>query len=155
MRKAAIRVLFAASLFAAAGSGCTPAGEDPAAVAAEVERWRGTWHCLQRNQEGTLFPKEDVATIRLTMGGTLYHFEWGDDFDEFGRAKFFPSQSPKAMDVDIESPPEMAGRVIRLIYKFEGDRLILAHREDGERPRDFTAEPDSGQTVEVWARQRP
>jgi hypothetical protein len=45
----------------------------------------------------------------------------------------------------------MRGRVVRLIYSLDGpDRIVLAHREDGKRPTTFSAEPDSGQTLEVW-----
>lgn len=138
-----------------AASGCTRAsdvvgGEDPQLIAAEIERWRGTWRCIERNEEGELLPEEEVASIKLTVGGTLYHFERGEDFDELGRYTFYPSQDPKAVDIHIESPPEMAGQTIRVIYKIDGNEMMLAHREDGTRPTDFSAEPDSGQTEEFW-----
>ena len=136
-------------------AGCTRAsdssgGEDPRLVAEEIERWRGRWRCIERNEEGELVPEEEIALIKLTVGGTIYHFEWGDDFDEMGRYAFYPSRNPKQVDVLIESPPEMAGRVLHLIYKIEGNELTLAHREDGSLPTDFSAEPDSGQTEEFW-----
>jgi uncharacterized protein (TIGR03067 family) len=133
---------------------CT-AEENPALMAQELERWRGTWRCVERNEEGKPVPLEEVNKIKLTVGGTLYHFEWGEEFHEFGRYKFYPSREPKEMDITIESPPDMAGREIRLIYKIEGDQLTLAHREDGQRPKDFTAEPDSGQTKETWKKVKP
>jgi uncharacterized protein (TIGR03067 family) len=124
--------------------------EDAELLAQEIERWRGTWRCIERNEEGELVPQEEVALIKLTVGGTMYHFEWGDDFDEFGRYEFRPGSNPKELDVHIESPPDMAGKVLKLIYRMDGDELMLVHREDGQRPTEFSAEPDSGQTEEVW-----
>ena len=129
--------------------------EERALLEEELARWRGRWRCLSRNEEGNLVPDEEVEGITLTVGGTMYHFQWGDDFDEFGRYKFHPDQNPKAMDVHIDDPPDMKGRVVYLIYQMDGDRLLLSHREDNTRPTDFIAEPESGQTVEEWVRVRP
>lgn len=146
------RSIAAAVTVLVALSGCSKQSDsqDAELVAQEIERWRGTWRCIERNEEGELVPAEEVALIKLTVGGTMYHFEWGDDFDEFGRYEFRPGTNPKQLDIHIESPPEMAGRVIRLIYRMDGDELMLVHREDGQRPTEFSAEPDSGQTEEVW-----
>jgi uncharacterized protein (TIGR03067 family) len=140
----------------ALSSACTQpsTGEDAEVLKQEIARWQGTWRCVERNEEGELVPEEEVALIKLTVGGTLYHFEWGDDFDEFGRYVFRPGSNPKQLDVHIESPPEMAGKVLKLIYRMDGDELMLVHREDGERPSEFSAEPDSGQTEEVWKKIR-
>lgn len=137
-------------------SACTKESNpaDAELLAQEIERWRGTWRCIERNEEGELVPEEEVALIKLTVGGTLYHFEWGDDFDELGRYEFRPGSNPKQLDIHIESPPEMAGKVIKLIYRMDGDELMLVHREDGERPTEFSAEPDTGQTEEVWKKIR-
>lgn len=151
MRGPMFRIMMAALLTASAVAGCRNDRE----MEAELERWRGNWQCLSRNEEGTRIPEEEAREITLTVGGTLYHFRWGDNFDELGRYVFHPDQDPKALDVHIESPPEMKGRVVYLIYKMEGDRLMIAHREDQKRPTDFSSEPDSGQTVEVWERIKP
>lgn len=130
-------------------------GPDPEIVAQEMERWRGRWQCLSRIEEGNPIPAEEVAKITLTVGGSVYHFRWGDDFDEMGRYAFLPGKDSGVLQATIESPPEMAGRVIPLLYRLDGDDLTLVHREDLTLAKDFTSDPESGQTLERWKRIRP
>jgi uncharacterized protein (TIGR03067 family) len=135
-------------------AGCT-SGPDAELAAAEMEKWRGRWQCVTRIEEGSPIPAEEAAQITLTVGGTVYHFRWGEDFDELGRYRFLPDREPKVIEATIESPPEMAGRVIPLIYRIDGDDMTFVHREDLTLPKEFTSDPESGQTLEVWRRIRP
>ena len=144
----------AALVVAASVFGCSNQ-TDSRMMQEEIEKWRGRWQCVARIEGGEPIPEEEAATITLTVGGTLYHFRWGDDFDELGRYTFHPDRDPKVMEVAIESPPELAGRRIQVIYKIDGDTLLLAHREDMTLPKDFTSDPESGQTLEIWKRVKP
>lgn len=135
-------------------AGCT-SGPDAELAAAEMEKWRGRWQCVSRIEEGKPLPAEEAARITMTVGGTLYYFRWGDDFEELGRLRFLPDRDPKVLEVTIESPPSMAGLVIKLVYRMDGDDLMLAYREDQTLPTEFTSTPESGQTLEVWKRVHP
>ena len=135
----------------------TGAGEDPAMVAAEMAKWQGTWRCVERNEEGTLLPDEDVTKISMKIDENVFEFQWGSEFREAGHYTLYPSATPKAVDIMIESPDELAGRRLKLIYRMNGDATTMTtiHREDGQRPSEFTAEPDSGQTEEFWRKVVP
>ena len=126
--------------------------EPPAAVASERERHQGTWIATSFIFDGTVTPKDIVATITRTVEGD--HVVWKRDGKNFAgtNVALDPSKTPKTIDVTPDGGPNR-DKVVLGIYKFEGDELtICMAKASQERPKTFEAEKGSGQTLMAFRR---
>lgn len=92
--------------------------------------------------ETLLEVRPDGAYV-VTIGGKLY---------TKGQGKGDESKTPHESDIMPTEGPN-TGLMVRQIYKVEGGRMTVnAARPGDPRPKNFTSEPGSGQTLSVWRR---
>lgn len=139
---------------AAAAALTTAANADDAAIDSEIAKWQGTWKVVSFLSDGKLLPPEKIKPIQLTVDGDRYHFQNGA-FQERGTYQFHPKQRPKALDIVVGEGPDK-GKVHRVIYRVEGDRLTICLDSAGkQRPSEFTGKAGTGYVLEEWQRVGP
>jgi uncharacterized protein (TIGR03067 family) len=125
-------------------------GDEPKpAVEADLARLQGTWQLVSAVTNGEKAPEDRVGLVRVIIRGTQHTVMIGDQ--EVAHNVGFtidPTTSPKSATDTLED-----GRVIRSIYKLDGDTLTnCAGPIDGDRPTEFIAPAESGRTVRVFRR---
>jgi RNA polymerase sigma-70 factor (ECF subfamily) len=101
-------------------------------------RLQGTWKVMKRENQGESQPP---YPLQLVFTGDKVEFRT-DTFLQEGTFTLDPRAQPKEIDLRFD------GRTQRSIYKFEGDKLILAEEYD-KRPADFPTGKDEAQKF-VW-----
>jgi uncharacterized protein (TIGR03067 family) len=134
----------------------------------------GAWRVVSAAVDGCELPAEELVAIASPYGGGLdedrrgelsfmnYHFSTNAKFlaeslggrgmgtsQLYGLCVLDPSQHPKAITLNCHTAymgpaPE---KTPRGIYELSGDRLRIAWREGGPRPKEFQSEPGSGVTL--------
>ena len=105
----------------------------PAQITGDQQLIQGTWLVTHNEISGTPLPKMNGSLFIFHNDG----FRLGDDPPGYERFAMDPASSPKRIDFAIDSPP-----VIRGIYMFHGDALILCTAEAGKaRPTKFETSP--------------
>jgi uncharacterized protein (TIGR03067 family) len=121
----------------------------------EIERHQGTWLAISFRRDGQETPQDIVRSITRTV--LQDHVVWKRNGKSFaGTAMVLdPGQSPRAIDVIADGGPSRDKRVLG-IYRLENDRLTICMADaDQPRPKDFTAEKGSRQTLMMFTREKP
>jgi len=123
-------------------------------ILAETERDRhqGTWQAVSFVREGKETSKEIVDSIERVVEGD--HVVWKRNGKSFAGTmmELIPDSDPPAIDLIPDGGPNREKRV-RAIYKLKGDTLTLCTSDpDKPRPKEFRAEPGSGQTLMTFRR---
>jgi uncharacterized protein (TIGR03067 family) len=121
----------------------------------EIEKHQGTWLASSFRRDGQETPQEIVRTITRTV--VKDHVVWKRNGKSFaGTAMVLdPKQSPRAIDVIADGGPFRGKRVLG-IYRLDKDRLTICMADaDQPRPKDFTAEKGSRQTLMTFTREKP
>lgn len=162
MRTLAFVALFGTlGLLAGCGnSGSTGSGDDRS-------RFQGTWVFVKADyppdftdekkkdfEDG--FKEAEIAISGDQVTGTVPKKPGSAEKDTIkGTLKFDAAKSPRELDVTGTGDPDGKGEptTIRCIYKFEGDRLVVAigggSRSDSPRPIEFKAVTDKEKEVRV------
>ena len=121
----------------------------------EIAKHQGTWLASSFRRDGQETPQEIVRTITRTV--VKDHVVWKRNGKSFaGTAMVLdPGQSPKSIDVIADGGPTRGKRVLG-IYRLDNDRLTICMADaDQPRPKDFTAEKGSRQTLMMFTREKP
>lgn len=135
--------------------GCLVAAGDGPEVRDEMARHQGTWAVVSFQREGEATPPAIAASITRVVEGD--HVAWYRDGKSFAGTTVVldPSKPPPALDVTSDGGPQR-GRVIRGIYRLEGDELtICMAAPEAPRPTTFDASKGSGQTLMTFRRRKP
>jgi len=115
----------------------------------EGKKFEGTWQLISATKNGKETPADVVKKIQVIIKGGKHSVRFGEEL----LAKEIPFK------VDVSKTPYETtdtlpdGKVIRGIYKLEGDTLTSCVAEpDKDRPREFSAKPDTGHTLRVFKR---
>jgi RNA polymerase sigma factor (sigma-70 family) len=125
------------------GAGNTP-GAAVVAATPETERAKlqGNWKVISFTMAGKPFADKDLQGLRFTFAGSEWVMSTPGQPLPLRPFVLAPSQEPKA--VDFTTP---AGKVLRGIYRLDGDSLMLCVDHDpmgtGKRPTAFQSLPDA------------
>lgn len=132
-------------------TGAGPAKED--AVKEEIRKLEGTWRCTSVEVGGKRLPEEKVkeAGIKLEIKGDKWSLK-SKTFNTEMTCRIDPTQKPKAVDTKHEK-----GKTNLAIYELDGDKLKFcdAGQADRPRPKDFSTEAGTPQTLWVFEREKP
>jgi uncharacterized protein (TIGR03067 family) len=129
------------------------AAADPAdASKKDLDRMQGDWAAESMVRDGQQFPDEDAQAYFRTIKGDSYTVFRFSKAAGKGTMKLDATKNPKTVDFtpDGGKSPPLAG-----IYSLEGDTLTLCYGLPGKpRPTKLASEPDSGNTLSVWKREK-
>ena len=130
-----------------------PGGRREDSMAAERAKLQGNWRFVSMEVQGQHRADMEFSKSKVVFQGD----QWTVSEDHRIAAQSFfrmdPTKTPKTIDiVDIDK-----GRLIRGIYKLEGDTFTVCDRgaEKDGRPAEFATRPDSGLVLVVLARAKP
>ena len=110
-----MRTLLVLALLVAAG------GKDDEA---ELKKFEGTWQLVSEVMDGKEQPADYVGRIRWVLDDKgHWKIEDGGKVTFTGDMKVYPDRTPRAADSTLTSEGEHKGKVVRAIYKLDGDRL--------------------------------
>jgi RNA polymerase sigma factor (sigma-70 family) len=140
------------------------AAEEPADPRQDLAKMQGDWHLVACEINGKRWKPEEVREHTMSIDRDQWREEIGpyprpaDRFRpevlihyHYGKVRLDPTKRPREMDW-IDEP-----RVVRRIYKFEGDRLVICYRRVGteKRPTEFASvSGGEAQVLEVWQREK-
>jgi uncharacterized protein (TIGR03067 family) len=128
---------------------CTGAFGGGGAAGKQQARLQGTWKVLKMQQDGRPAPADEVQKTRLVVAGDKLTVTVEGTPDEVATFTLDPSQKPAAIDIR----PAKEKKVVRGIYKFEKDQLLICFAKDGkERPKEFASSQDARTTLVVLDR---
>jgi uncharacterized protein (TIGR03067 family) len=123
----------------------------------DQENLQGHWEITSDGYYGS--QRETNGTRRLMIEGETFTFEEDGRVLSRGTFKLKPSQSPKAIDIEItEGRVASRGSKYLGIYKLDGDTLAWCWAGLGstDRPKDFIFHADyPRQNVLIFKRARP
>lgn len=124
-------------------------------VKAELARHQGVWRSVSFRREGKETAEAVVRSITREVEGD--RVVWRRDGKSFSGSTIVldPRSDPKTIDVHADGGPGR-DKVVRGLYKLEGDRLILCTADpDQPRPNTFRADPGDHWTLMVFDREKP
>ncbi|MBY0228758.1 MAG: TIGR03067 domain-containing protein [Gemmataceae bacterium] len=141
---------------AVAGLGFAPAPflKKPVPAEADLKALQGEWVEARASVSGGAAEKQEIDTRIVVAASRLAFIQDGKETVRWNFA-LDPRTRPKTMDMGAGSADEPV--CYRLIYRLEGDTLILSQRmgggEGGARPTSF--EPGLGLIVAEYHRKKP
>jgi uncharacterized protein (TIGR03067 family) len=117
----------------------------------DLERMQGDWAAESMTRDGQVFPEEDAqAYFRTIKGDSFTVFRFSKAAGK-GTMKLDATKNPKTVDLMLEG----AAAPVAGIYTLDGDTLTLCYGQPGKpRPTKLASEPDSGNTLSVWKREK-
>jgi uncharacterized protein (TIGR03067 family) len=134
-----------------AAMGGMASADEPDARAKEREAFRGSWALIYAETDGKPADAEAIAGVVVTFDGETHSVRKGDHVFHNGMPfTIDAAASPKAVEDQIGG-----GKVIRGIYRIEGDTLLsCVGAVDAERPEAFGTKEGSGRTLRIFRRLR-
>jgi uncharacterized protein (TIGR03067 family) len=119
----------------------------------EMAKFDGTWKLVSSEREGEKAPDDAIKTAKAVSkdgkvtlqveGKTVGELEFVVD----------PTKKPKWLDATATSGPDKGKKTFG-IYEFDGDMLKICFNEK-ERPKEFSAKKGSGNTLDMYKREKP
>ena len=78
--------------------------------------------------------------------------EKGDEVLFRGTSVIDSAKNPKEMDSTLTAPEAQRGKVVRIIYKVEGDTYTQCWAVERPRPLAFKADPAAGHNLSTYKR---
>lgn len=133
-------VLFALALIL----GAEPSEQD------DLKRMQGEWKVEKAQRGGESPPAEDLTKLSVRIDGNKMSIDDGSARDERAAITLDPSQKPATIDLKRLSDD----KVLRGIYKFDGDTLTICWDREDARPTEFRSKPGSTQMLFVMKRKK-
>jgi len=123
--------------------------------AAELKKFAGKWSVTAQEHGGKKAPAKQLASLALTIDGAGCTLKDGDEVREESEVVALdPKAKPAAIDLKITGGDDK-GKVVKAIYKFDGDKLTLCLAEPGkDRPKGFAGQSGTGHTLLELARKK-
>jgi uncharacterized protein (TIGR03067 family) len=129
------------------------AAGEPADVKAERAKLQGTWQLVAEVMDGKEQPPEYVRQMKVTFDAQgNWRVEKGGEVLFRGTSNIDPAKSPKEMDSTLTAPEEHKGKVVRIIYKVEGDTYTQCWAVERPRPTSFKADPTADHNLSTYKR---
>ena len=146
-----VRFLSVACLGAFVGLAGGTAGQD----AKELATLDGTWLLVAATYDGKVLDAKvckDLAEI--IQGGKSVTMFKGKEAATSTYTLVNPGKKPAQIDESIESGPQK-GKMIKGIYKIEGDRMVTCFGLPGkDRPTEFESNVGSGTVLQTYEKQK-
>ena len=125
----------------------------PAAVAAELKRFEGTWVFESMVIQGQVISIAPFKSTKLVLQGNTFVMADANTTHK-GTFEFDLAAKPKTIDLAFTDGPE-AGKSIQAIYELTDDtyKVCLGLVPD-KRPTEFASTPGSGLVLEVLRREK-
>ena len=155
MRLYGAAVLAIVSLFAGFRAQAVDGDAKEAAVAKELQAFKGTWRLSSREVDGKKSSEEWIKDVIATNDGSgRFSVRRGGKYIDAGAVKLDPTKKPKTVDVTFTGG-ERKGQAVVGIYELEGDTFrVCVARPGDERPTEFSAKAGSGHTLVVYQREK-
>jgi uncharacterized protein (TIGR03067 family) len=129
--------------------------KDSAVDAQELKKFAGAWAVIEHEHGGKKTPRKEILSLAVEMKGEKMTTRDGTDVKEESAVVLLdPKAKPAAIDVKITSGDDK-GKVVKAIYWFDGDKVILCLAEPGkDRPKEFAAKEGTGHTLMVLLKQK-
>ena len=112
----------------------------------------GVWECESATINGRKLDESVTASLQLTLNGTQYKTQRGDEVLFDSTYTVDPSQTPP--HINMVGIGELAGKIGQGIYELTDDRLTLCYTMPGDdRPQAFESKEGSNAQLMVWRRQ--
>jgi uncharacterized protein (TIGR03067 family) len=137
------------------GAGLLMAAEagDPADVQAERAKLQGTWQLVAEVMDGKEQPPDYLRQIKLSFDAKgNWRVEKGGEVLFQGTSAIDPAKNPRELDSTLTAPEEHKGKVVRAIYKVEGDTYTQCWAVERPRPKAFKADPTAGHNLSTYKR---
>ena len=132
---------------------CLQSPEAAPDLKAELAKHEGIWRAVSFRRDGK---ETDPAVVRsITREADGDRVVWRRDGKSFSASTIVlgPAAEPKTIDIHADGGPGR-DKVVRGIYKLEGDRLTLCTADpDQPRPTAFRADAGDRWTLMVFKRQ--
>lgn len=155
MRVHAMFALAAAAFLAAAGpqESATGSGQAPSSLAPQAsDPMQGAWTIESFTLEGNDIDPEQLKNWRRIVDGKHVVWKNGEETMIELEIKYDAGQTPHTLDSTIKSG-EASGKTLLAIYELKDDRLKVCFANPGNaRPKEFSSEPNSGQSLYVARR---
>ena len=119
----------------------------------DADKFKGTWRIVAMEQDGEKAPDDVVKKldIQIIFEGNKYTEKIDGKVAEDGT---FKAEAGK-LELNITSGKDKGKKQLAL-YKFEGDRLVIALAPPGAemRPESFTTKPGGGYGVHTLEREK-
>jgi uncharacterized protein (TIGR03067 family) len=122
------------------------------AAEAELKKFQGTWQLISAKTDGKKMDKETAAKIRVVIAGAKHTvFLDGKAIAKEVAFALDPSRKPKEVTDTLPN-----GKQIKGIYELDGDTLKSCVAPVGkDRPKEFSGEEGTGNTLRVFERVKP
>lgn len=126
--------------------------DDKADLEQEIRKFQGAWTIESSTTGGKELPADDLKALIVTFEGNQHTVKNGSEVIQVGTQKLDPTKSPKTIDVTMSEGPSK-GKVMRGIYKFDGDTLTVCFDPQGKnRPTEFKSPAGSENFLNVHKR---
>ncbi|MHB8523160.1 MAG: TIGR03067 domain-containing protein [Limisphaerales bacterium] len=124
------------------------------AVREELEKFQGAWAFVSLEVDGDKKPDADFKKYTVVFEGNQWIVSEGTNVAAQTTIVLDPTAKPTTIDA---FPPPGKGDPMHGIYVLEGNKLTICNRgeDKGDRPTDFSTEPNSGLVLIVYERARP
>jgi uncharacterized protein (TIGR03067 family) len=120
---------------------------------AELKKFEGTWQLVSEVMDGKEQPVDYVQRIRWIFDDKgHWKVEDGGKVIFAGDMQVYPDRNPKTADSALTSEGAQKGKVVRAIYKLDGDTLKQCWTVERDRPRAFDPKPGPGINYSVYKR---
>jgi uncharacterized protein (TIGR03067 family) len=122
---------------------------------AELKKFEGTWQLVTEVMDGKDQPADYVKRIRWIFDDKgHWKIDDGGKTTFTGDMKVYTDRTPKAVDSTLTNEGEFKGKIVRAIYKLDGDTLVQCWAVERERPRAFDPKPAAGINYSVYERMK-
>jgi uncharacterized protein (TIGR03067 family) len=120
---------------------------------AELKTFEGTWQLVSEVLDGKEQPADYVKRIRWIFDDKgHWKVEDGGKVIFTGDMKVQPDRNPKAANSTLTNDGDQKGKIVRAIYKLNGDTLKQCWVVERDRPGAFDPKPGPGVNYSVYKR---
>jgi uncharacterized protein (TIGR03067 family) len=122
------------------------------AVKEEMKKFDGGWQAVSLKANGQEVPVDELKKVQVTVEGGMYTVKVEDNVVDKGSFTVDPGKKLKQIEVKA-TEGQNQGKTLHGIYELEGDDLKICYTEsDKDRPKEFSADKDSGHVLHVYKR---